>query len=214
MIVLRIVFFAQLLVMLSGFTIFLVTPADFHTLALIFYLVIIAAAAILFAAWQFVRHRDRRGWAIATAATPLLCLTTPFLIVWLNRGPIPLAKLIATVIALIVIAFLCCSRKQLNGRPGAFSRTSALTLAFSWRSAYCSPFTGCRSSVGLTTRKPGHCQATLASAIRYFGSSASISCRLRGRRCSCHSLHCSSHRLDWRVIQVGGSYMAGNSWWR
>ena len=60
MIVLRLVFLAQLLVMLSGWTILVATPVDFHTLALMFYLVIIAAVVLVYALWQAIRHPARR----------------------------------------------------------------------------------------------------------------------------------------------------------
>ncbi len=106
MIAVRLVFFAQLLVMLSAFAIFVVTPIDFHTLALMFYLVSIAAAAMVFALWQFVRHRSRRDWALATVATPILCLTTPFLIARLNGGPLHPAVLIVVLVATVVGALL------------------------------------------------------------------------------------------------------------
>ncbi len=61
MIALRFVFFAQLLVMLYGFTIFLVAPVDFHTLAMTYYLVIVGFCVLLFALWQFVSHPARRS---------------------------------------------------------------------------------------------------------------------------------------------------------
>lgn len=113
MTVLQLVFFAQLLVMLSGWVILVATPVDFHTLALMFYLVIIAAVVLIYALWQAVRHPARRRWAIATAATPLLCLTTPFFLTWLNGGPIHPAVLVGLVIMSGVVAcFMLLARAE------------------------------------------------------------------------------------------------------
>lgn len=86
MIVLRTVFFAQLLVMLLGFAILLVTSDGFQKLGLMFYLGIIALAVLPYALWQLIRYPARRRWAAATAATPFICLGTPLLFAWLNGG--------------------------------------------------------------------------------------------------------------------------------
>ena len=123
MIVLRLVFLAQLLVMLSGWTILVATPVDFHTLALMFYLVIIAAVVLVYALWQAIRHPARRRWAVATAATPLLCLTTPFFLVWLNGGPIHPAVLVGLVIVSGVVAcFILLARSEQWRDDGMFAK--------------------------------------------------------------------------------------------
>ena len=122
MIVLRLVFLAQLLVMLSGWTILVATPVDFHTLALMFYLVIIAAVVLVYALWQAIRHPARRRWAVATAATPLLCLTTPFFLVWLNGGPIHPAVLVGLVIVSGVVACFILLARSEQWRDDALAR--------------------------------------------------------------------------------------------
>ncbi|MFK8031286.1 MAG: hypothetical protein AB8G18_13705 [Gammaproteobacteria bacterium] len=63
--VLRTAFVAQLLVMLSGFVVLVVSPADFSTLGLLVFLVIVAVVVCLYAVSQFFLHRSRRRWAEA-----------------------------------------------------------------------------------------------------------------------------------------------------
>ncbi len=110
----RIVFFVQLLFTLSAFTAFLLTPTDFQTLGILFYSVTIGMAAALFALWQFIRHPARRKWALATLATPVICLTTPFLIVGLVGGPVAPAGLVVAVLALVaIVSLVLLSRKRL-----------------------------------------------------------------------------------------------------
>ena len=106
MILLRVIFIAQLVLMLPAFAYLLVTPVNLGTVALIFYLVPFGLLAALFALWQLIRHPVRRRLAAATAATPFLCLAAPIGIFWLNGGPVAPAILIIAVIALIVIAAL------------------------------------------------------------------------------------------------------------
>lgn len=118
MIMLRLVFFAQLLVMLSGFAILLVTPTDFQTLAVLFYSIIIGFAVLLYALWQFVRHPGRRAWAGACGATPVVCLATPFLIGWLNDGPLPPSALLFVLVAFIISSILWLLVKSEQWRVG------------------------------------------------------------------------------------------------
>ena len=130
MMTLRLVFFAQLLVMLSAFAILVATPVDFHTLALMYYLVIIAATVLMYASWQFIRHPARRGWAAATAATPVLCLTAPFMITHLNGGPIHPGVLAASVIALGVAAFCTLLARSGQWRDDGVFTNRRFNLAF------------------------------------------------------------------------------------
>ena len=117
MVILRVVFLAQLVLMLPAFAYLLVTPVHLGTLAAFFYFVPIGVSVVLFALWQFARHPDRRRLAAATAATPILCLAAPMGIYSLNGGPVAPALLILAVIALLVIAAVVMLSKtgQWNG---------------------------------------------------------------------------------------------------
>ena len=133
MTVLRVVFFAQLLVMLSAFAMLVVTPVSLRTVGLMLELVIVAAVLLVFALWQFIRHPSRRGWALATAATPLVCLTVPFLITRLNGGAIePVALLIGVITIAVFVFVVLLSRPGLWGVGGVFNnkrRNRALLIA-------------------------------------------------------------------------------------
>jgi hypothetical protein len=113
MIILRIVFFAQLTIMLPAFVSLIATQASFGSLALFFYLLLPGAVIMLYALWQFFRHPDRRRLALATAATPLLCLGGPILYHNLHDGPVPPQFLIPAIIAVVAIAIY-----TLLGRSG------------------------------------------------------------------------------------------------
>jgi hypothetical protein len=106
MIVLRIVFIAQLVLMLPAFAFFVATPANLHTAILLLYLLPVGCVLALYALWQFKTHPDRRRLAMATAATPLLCLALPFGIVSLNGGPVAPALLISAITVLLAAALL------------------------------------------------------------------------------------------------------------
>jgi hypothetical protein len=104
MIMLRIVFFAQLTIMLPAFVSMIATQASFGSLALLFYLLLPGAAIMLYGLWQFFRYPDRRRLAFATAATPLVCLGGPVLFHNLHDGPLPPAILIPAIAIVIAIA--------------------------------------------------------------------------------------------------------------
>jgi len=104
MILLRVIFIAQLVIMLPVFAVLLVTPVYLGTVAIYVYLTPIALAAALYALWQFIKHPARRRLAAATLATPVLCLGTPVVVYWLNGGPIAPAVLVVAVLALLAIA--------------------------------------------------------------------------------------------------------------
>jgi len=122
MVLLRVIFIAQLVLLLPAFAYLLLTPASFGALALLFYLVPVGLLAALFALWQFVRHPTRRRLAAATFATPFLCLAAPIGITWFGGGPVAPAVLIIGVIALVVIAALVLLSKTGQWRgTGLFS---------------------------------------------------------------------------------------------
>ncbi len=104
MLLLRVVFIAQLVLMLPAFAYLLLTPVHLGTVAAFFYLVPAGLLAALFAVWQFAKYPARRQLAAATAATPLLCLAAPMGIYSLNDGPVAPAVLIMAVIALLLVA--------------------------------------------------------------------------------------------------------------
>ena len=106
MILLRVTFIAQLVLMLPAFAFLLVTPIHLGTVAMYFYLIPIGSVAAIYALWQFIKHPARRRLAAATIATPVLCLGVPVGVYWLNGGPVAPAVLVAAVIALLVIAAL------------------------------------------------------------------------------------------------------------
>lgn len=115
---LRLVFIAQLLVMLTGFVSILLTPAEFQTVAVMFYLAIVGFIVLLYAAWQFIRHPDRRALAAATIVTPLVCLTSPFLIVRLTGGPIEPGTITAAVLAVVAVAAVMFLSKKAHWQAG------------------------------------------------------------------------------------------------
>jgi len=106
MILLRIIFIAQLILMLPVFAFLLVTPPHLGTVAIYFYLTPVAIIAVLFALWQFIKHPIRRRLAGATIATPVVCLGAPVFMYSLNGGPMPPALLVIAVLVLLVIAAL------------------------------------------------------------------------------------------------------------
>jgi hypothetical protein len=106
MILLRVLFIAQLVLMLPAFAFLLLTPVHLGTVAVVRYLAPFGLSAALFASWQLIKHADRRSLAAATAATPFLCLAAPFAINSLNGGPVGPAVPIIALIALIVAAAL------------------------------------------------------------------------------------------------------------
>lgn len=106
MVLLRVIFIAQLVLMLPAFAYLLLTPVHLGTLAVLFYLVPVGLVAALVAVWQFMRYPPGRRLAVATAATPFLCLAAPLGLTKLNGGPVASGVLILAVIALLVIAAL------------------------------------------------------------------------------------------------------------
>ncbi|MEQ9563659.1 MAG: hypothetical protein RLN69_14165 [Woeseiaceae bacterium] len=122
MTLLRTVFIVQLVLMLPAFAFLVVTPASFQTLGLLFYLVPPGFVIALYGLWQWKTHPERRRLALATAATPLICLALPFGIVALNGGPVPQSVLTLAVIVLIVFAVFVLLGKTDQWRDGgAFS---------------------------------------------------------------------------------------------
>lgn len=103
-IVLRVLFIAQLVMMLPVFAVLLVTPVYLGTVAIYVYLTPIGLAAAVYALWQVIKHPARRRLAAATLATPVLCLGTPVVVYWLNGGPLAPALLVVAVLALLAIA--------------------------------------------------------------------------------------------------------------
>ena len=101
---LRVIFIAQLVIMLPVFALLLVTPVYLGTVAIYVYLTPIGLAAALYALWQFIKHPARRRLAGATLATPVLCLGAPVVVYWLNGGPVAPAVLVVAVLALLAIA--------------------------------------------------------------------------------------------------------------
>ncbi len=106
MILLRVIFVAQLVLMLPAFAFLLVTPVHLGTVAIYFYLLPVGFVAALYALWQFIRHSARRRLAAATVATPVFCLGAPVGVYSLNGGPVAPAVLVAGVVALVLIAAL------------------------------------------------------------------------------------------------------------
>ncbi|MFK7887149.1 MAG: hypothetical protein AB8G16_09830, partial [Gammaproteobacteria bacterium] len=107
---------------------FLSTPADFHSLAALIYLIVIGIATSLFAAWRFVASPAQRGLASAVIVTPWLCIGTPFVIVGLNDGPINPLVLIAVGVALLAIAILLTLWRPARWRPGGVFANSRFNL--------------------------------------------------------------------------------------
>ena len=104
MILLRVIFIAQLVLMLPVFAVLLVTPVYLGTVAIYMYLTPIGLAVALYALWQFIKHPARKRLAAATLATPVLCLGAPVVVYWLNGGPVAPAVLVLAVLALLAIA--------------------------------------------------------------------------------------------------------------
>jgi hypothetical protein len=103
-ILLRIIFITQLVIMLPVFAVLLVTPVYLGTVAIYIYITPIGLAVALYALWQLVKHPSRRRLAAATLATPFLCLGAPVVLYWLNGGPVAPVVLIVAVLALLAIA--------------------------------------------------------------------------------------------------------------
>lgn len=118
MILLRVVFIAQLLVMLPVFALLLVTPANLGTVGIYLYLVPVGVATTLFALWRIVRHPAERRLAAATIASPVICLGLPVAVYSVHGGPVAPAVLIVAVLVLMVIAALL-----LLGRTDQFRGT-------------------------------------------------------------------------------------------
>jgi hypothetical protein len=103
-ILLRVIFIAQLVLMLPVFAVLLVTPVYLGTVAIYAYLTPIGLAVALYALWQLIKHPARKRLAAATLATPVLCLGAPVVVYWLNGGPVAPAVLVLAVLALLAIA--------------------------------------------------------------------------------------------------------------
>jgi hypothetical protein len=106
MILLRVTFIAQLVLMLPVFAVLLVTPVHLGTVMIYLYLTPIGIVASLFALWQLIKHSARRRLASGIIATPFLCLGAPVVVYWLNDGPVAPTVLVLAVIALLAIAVL------------------------------------------------------------------------------------------------------------
>ena len=106
MILLRVIFITQLVLMLPAFATLLVTPIHLGTVAIYLYLTPVGVVVSLLALWQFIKHPARRRLAAATLATPVLCLGVPLVVYWLNGGPVAPAVLVIAVIVLLAIAAL------------------------------------------------------------------------------------------------------------
>ena len=130
MTLLRTIFIAQLVMMLPAFAFFVVTPVNLHTGILLFYLVPPGFVLTLYALWQWKTHPDRRRLALATAATPLICLAAPFGIVSLIGGPVPGAVLVAVVILLIAIAIFVLLGKTDQWRVGGLFANRHFNLVY------------------------------------------------------------------------------------
>lgn len=100
----RVIFTAQLVLMLPVFAVLLVTPVYLGTVAIYIYLTPIGLAVALYALWQLIKHPARKRLAAATLATPVLCLGAPVAVYWLNGGPVAPAVLVVAVLALLAIA--------------------------------------------------------------------------------------------------------------
>lgn len=125
MIFLRVVFVAQLILMLPVFATLLVTPPHLGTVAIYLYLTPVAIVTVVFAVWQFIKHSDRRRLAAAIVATPVVCLGAPIVIYSLNGGPLPPAVLVVTVLILLTIAALVLLGKTDQWRgTGLFANKS------------------------------------------------------------------------------------------
>ena len=129
MILLRAIFIAQLVLLLPAFAYLLLTPANFGTLALLFYLVPVGLLVALISLWQFARHPPRRRLAAATFATPFLCLAAPIGITWFGGGPVAPAVLIIGVIALLLIAALVLLSKTGQWRGNGLFANKQFNLA-------------------------------------------------------------------------------------
>ena len=106
MILLRVIFIAQLVIMLPAFATLLVTPVQLGTVAIYLYLTPVGVVLSLLALWQFIKHPARRRLAAATIATPVLCLGVPVVVYWFNGGPVAPAVLVIAVTGLLAIAAL------------------------------------------------------------------------------------------------------------
>jgi hypothetical protein len=116
--------------MLPAFAFLVVTPASFQTLGLLFYLVPPGFLFALYALWQWKTHPERRRLALATAATPLICLALPFGIVTLNGGPVPESALVVAVMLLIVIAIFVLLGKTDQWRGGGVLANRHVNLVY------------------------------------------------------------------------------------
>ena len=130
MILLRVIFIAQLVLMLPAFASLLVTPANLGTVAIYFYLVPVGVAATLFALWRFIKHPAERRLAIATLATPLVCLGLPVVVYSLNGGPVAPAVLIVGVLVLLVIAALALLGKTDQFRGSGFFANRRFNVSY------------------------------------------------------------------------------------
>lgn len=106
MILLRVMFISQLVLMLPVFAALLVTPVHLGTVMIYLYLTPVGVVVSLFALWHIIKHPARRRLAAATIATPILCLGAPVLVYQLNGGPVHPAVLIIAVIVFLAIAAL------------------------------------------------------------------------------------------------------------
>lgn len=106
MILLRVIFIAQLVLLLPVLAHLLVTPVYLDTVAIYLFFTPIGLVLALYALWQLKKYPDRKRLAAATLATPILCLGLPILVYTLNGGPVAPVVLVATVVLLIAIAIL------------------------------------------------------------------------------------------------------------
>lgn len=130
MILLRVIFIAQLVLMLPAFAYLLLTPAHLGTLAMLVYLVPIGTFAASFALWHFVKYPVRRRLAAATIATPFFSLGMPLGITSINSGPVAPAVLVLAVVAFIVIAAFVLLSKTASWRGTGLFANKPFNLAF------------------------------------------------------------------------------------
>lgn len=130
MLCLRIVFIAQLLLMLAAFAFLIAASTTIYTALLYLYLVPVGLIMALFALWRYIKHPARRPLALATGATPVLCLGLPFGILALNGGPVAPALLITATVLLIVGAVFVL-------------RADRIVSQSSWAHLACRPAGGC-----------------------------------------------------------------------
>lgn len=136
-ILLRVLAIVQAICLIPILIRFLLLPADFSALGLWFIAIGISLISTPVALWHFIRHPSRRAWAGGMILLAIFTIGTPMVMERLDLEPVsmPIARLIATGLALIVAAWLLARpawwRAERGWATGRFN-TALLTLLLLW----------------------------------------------------------------------------------